>query len=255
MLSMDKRRAFGTWLLIAIFAYLALYVNDISYMIFDSQGDALMTFSMSGAMGMVTYMMPLFAALPFAAGFCSDWNSRFSGAAVIRCGKKKYLSSKIVACGLSGGTVAAGGTLLLILILVIKFPQSEDTMQNLLDSGEFCSVLSMGKTGLVLYYIGALIMQFLSGSFWALTGLAFSAFCPNYLLTLCVPLAAYRLCLELYYWELLPAWLCPPLLQDLMIGLNYWQTLLVGFGAFLLFDALMGFIFAIRAERRLRYAQ
>ena len=52
MLSMDRRRAFGPWLWIAILAYPAMYINDISYMIFDSQGDALMTFTMSGAMGM-----------------------------------------------------------------------------------------------------------------------------------------------------------------------------------------------------------
>lgn len=255
MLSMDRRRAFGPWLLIAVLAYLAMYINDISYMIFDFRGDALMTFAMSGAMGMVTYIMPLFAALPFSTGFCADWTSGFSGFAAMRCGKRKYLSSKILACALSGGAAAAGGTLLLILILILKFPQSDEVIQNLIETGEFYSILSIGKAGIPLYYVGTLVMQFLAGSFWALTGLAFSAFCPNFLLTLCIPLAAYRLCLELYYWEVLPMWLCPPLLQDLMIGLNYWQTLLLGLGAFMLLNAVLGSLFAFRAGRRLRYAQ
>ena len=73
MLSLDRRRAFGPWFFIAIAAYIALYFNDVSYIFMDEQGDALATFAMAGSMGMVTYIMPLFAALPFSTAFCADW--------------------------------------------------------------------------------------------------------------------------------------------------------------------------------------
>lgn len=256
MLALDRRRAFGPWLLVAMIAYLLLYINDISYVFMDTQGDALATFSMSGAMGMTAYIMPLLAALPFSTGFCSDWSSGFTGAVTLRSGRKKYFTSKIIACALSGGLAAAGGTLLLILILVLKFPHTEEIILNFIDVGEFYDILAMpGITGLVLYYAGVVFMQFLAGSFWAMTGLAFSAFCPNFLLTLCIPLAAYRLCLELYYWVEFPQWLCPPLLQDLSVELSYWPTLLIGLGVFLVLNILLAALFAWRAGRRLRYAQ
>ena len=256
MLSMDRRRAFGLWLLIAMIAYLLLYINDISYVFMDARGDALATFSMSGATGMVTYIMPLFAALPFATGFCADWSSGYTGVAVMRAGKRKYLMSKILACALSGGVATAGGTLLLIALLVLKFPHTEEVILNFIDVGEFYDILALeGTMGLILFYAGVVLVQFLAGSFWAMTGLAFSAFCPNFLLTLCIPLAAYRLCLELYYWIEFPLWLCPPLLQDLMVGLSYGPTLLTAAGVFIGLDVLLGFVFAWRAGRRLRYAQ
>lgn len=255
MLAMDRRRAFGPWLLIAIIAYLLMYINDISYIFLDSRGDALATFSMGGAMGMVTYIMPLFAALPFSTGFCSDWNSGFAGLAAMRSGRRRYLVSKVIACAVSGGVAAAGGTLLLIALSVLKFPHTEEVIANFIDVGDFYDILAIpGAAGLILYYAGAVVMQFLAGSFWAMTGLAFSAFCPNFLLTLCIPLAAYRLCLEAYYWLEFPMWLCPPLLQDLTVEMGYWPTMLAGAGVFLALDALMGLIFALRADRRLRHA-
>ena len=254
MLSLDRRRAFGPWFFIAIAAYIALYFNDVSYIFMDEQGDALATFAMAGSMGMVTYIMPLFAAQPFATAVCADWNSGFAHHAAMRSGNGRYLLSKALACFFSGGLATALGTAVFIGMLNLKFPQSGDILANYVTVDPFTHVLNLGAPkGLLLYYGGVVAMQFLAGGCWAMMALAFSAFCPNVLLTLCIPLAAYRLSLELYYWFEPPYWLNLPLLQDCMVELSYRDTLLAGLGVFGGLSVVMGIVFAVRAGRRLRY--
>lgn len=255
MLSLDKRRAFGLWFFIAIAAHLALYFNDVSYFILEPDGDALAIFAMAGSVGMLTYMTPLFASLPFATGFCADWNSGFAGAASMRSGRLKYLLSKSLACALSGGLVPALSTLVFVLFLSLRFPTDPTIMSNFAMADPYNQALMFGApVGLMLYYAGLVVMQFLAGACWSMMGLAFSAFFPNVLLTLCVPLAAYRLSMEVYYWLELPYWLNLPLLQDCTVELNYILTLLTGFAVFGGLSIILCAIFCIRAGRRLRYA-
>lgn len=254
MLTLDRRRAFGLWFWIAIAAHLALYFNDVSYFVLESGGDALMTFSLSRSMGMLTYVAPLFSALPFAAAFCADWNSGFAGAAVMRSGRRRYVLSKTCACALSGGLVPAVATLLFVVVLNLRFPTDPELMLSFADGDPFNHVLNMGApVGLWLYYGGMVLMQFMAGACWAMTGLAFSAFVPNALITLCIPPAVYRLSLEIYYWFELPYWLNLPLLQDCMAELNYMLTLLTGFAVFGTVTLALGITFCIRTARRLNY--
>lgn len=254
MLTLDRRRAFGWWFWIAIAAHLALYFNDVSFFVLDPTGDALMTFSLSRTTGMLTYIAPLFSALPFATAFCADWNSGFAVAASMRSGNRRYLTSKISACALTGGLVPAIATLLFAIFLTLRFPTDPELMLSLADGDPFNRVLNMGAPiGLGFYYLGIVLMQFMAGACWAMTGLAFSAFMPNTLLTLCIPLAAYRLSLEIYYWFELPYWLNLPLLQDCMVEMNYVLTLLAGLVVFGLVTLLLGILFSVRAKRRLTY--
>ena len=251
MLSLDRRRAFGAWFFIAIAAYIALYFNDVSYIFMDDQGDALATFAMAGSMGMVTYIMPLFAALPFSTAFCADWNSGFAHHAAMRSGNGRYLLSN--ARLFSPAAWRRRWVRCFHRHAQPQVPQSGDILANYVAVDPFTHVLNLGAPkGLLLYYGGVTAMQFLAGGCWAMMGLAFSAFCPNVLLTLCVPLAAYRLSLEIYYWLQLPYWLNLPLLQDCMVELSYRDTLLAGLGAFGGLSAIMALLFAARASRRLR---
>jgi len=254
MLSVDRRRAFGLWFWIAIAAHLVMYFNDVSFFVLESHGDALMTFSLSRSMGMLTYVAPLFSALPFAAGFCADWNSGFAGAAAMRSGNRRYMLSKVLACALSGGLVPAIATLLFIILLNLRFPTDPELMRSFAYGDPFNLVLNMGAPiGLGFYYAGMVLMQFMAGTCWAMSGLMFSAFMPNVLLTLCVPLATYRLSLEIYYWFELPYWLNLPLLQDCTVEMNYVLTLLTGLFVFGTVTLIFAIVFAVRATRRLTY--
>lgn len=255
MLLMDRRRAFGLWFWGAILAHLALYFNDVSYFILDSHGDALMTYSLSVGTGMVTYMMPLFAVLPFSTGFCADWNSGFASAAAMRAGRRNYLLSKVRLCALAGGLAPAAATLIFVLFLNLRFPTAAYLMESFAEGDAFNRILNLGAPeGLILFYAGIIVMQFFAGACWAMIGLAFSAFFPNVLLTLCMPLAAYRLSLEIYYWLELPRWLNLPLLQDCAVELNYAMTLLAGLFVFGGLSLIFGVLFCFRAGRRLKYA-
>ena len=61
-----------------------------------------------------------------------------------------------------------------------------------------------GRPAMSAYFAGALLVQFAAGAFWALAALAFSAYVPNVLWTVCLPLILYRLFLELNAWTDLP---------------------------------------------------
>ena len=72
MLSLDRRRAFGGMLWVAVAAGLGLYLHAVSYLLGDQTGDPFILFEMSLTMGYVAQVMPLVAALPFGGGCVND---------------------------------------------------------------------------------------------------------------------------------------------------------------------------------------
>ena len=62
------------------------------------------------------YILPVFAALPFASSFCEERNSRAVAYIASREGMRRYGSVKYVVNILTGGLVVALGTALLILL-------------------------------------------------------------------------------------------------------------------------------------------
>lgn len=255
MMYMDRRRAFGWWLVLAATAYFALYLNGVSYMLFDTEGDALMMFEFAGGMGFVSPIMPLIAALPFATGFCQDWSAGYTGAVAIRSGKARYLRSKAVACALSGGLAVALGMLMFVLLLNLKFPQDFAEGSMLEGASDLGALLLGGDLkSFTLYYAARLLLQFLAGAFWATTALTFSAFYPNVPLTLCAPLVLYRLAAEVGSLAGVPAFLNLTWLDDGQIGLSPVATLASGVLVFSALSILLALVFSWRAGRRLSYA-
>lgn len=72
------------------------------------------------------YILPVFAALPFAASFCEERNSRAVAYIASREGIQRYGSVKYVVNILTGGLVVALGTVLLILLLRMRFQMIND---------------------------------------------------------------------------------------------------------------------------------
>lgn len=253
MIRSDARRAFGLWFLIAVAAYFFLYLNGISYMFSESEGDALMTFQFGSALGLSAQILPLVAALPFATGFCADWTNGFALPTVARSGRKRYLASKCIFTALSGGLAAMGGMLLFILFVNLRFPQDFSLVPEYIDFSDLESLLLPGGfLAYAAYYAARLALQFLAGVFWALVALLFSAFFPNLPMTLCAPLVLYRLVFELGNWVYYPAHLNITLLDDGMVNLPPGQTVLSGLCVFGALSLLLSILFALRAGRRLR---
>ena len=111
-----------------------------------------------------------------------------------------------------------------------------------------------GVGGYIGYFAVALFVQFLAGAFWAAAALAFSAYVPNVLWTVCLPLILHRLFLELDAWTDLPAWLNLSLLQDSETGLTFAPGLLTAVGIFAALIAVSAVLFYRRGKRRLTYA-
>ena len=111
-----------------------------------------------------------------------------------------------------------------------------------------------GMAGYIGYFAGVLFVQFIAGAFWATAALAFSAYVPNVLWTVCLPLILHRLFLELDAWTNLPGWLNLSLLQDSETGLAFAPGLLAAVGIFAALIAASAALFYRRGKRRLTYA-
>ena len=254
MLLLDRRRALGIYLLIAVAGALLLQLHSVSYLLRDQTGDALMSFFLSSSLGYVAPVMPLIAALPFGTAFCADWQSVYVPSVALRSGKLRYLLSKVLSCALSGGLASMLGMLAFIVVLNVKFPQPFEQEVFLGDIAGLETLLLGGGFGTyAAYYLARLALAFLSGMFWALTALTFSAFYPNVSLTLCVPLVLHRLLQEVGYWIYIPSWLNVTLLEAGAVEMAPGAVLAAGAGVFIALSALLGGLFIWRAGRRLRY--
>ncbi|MDE6386651.1 MAG: hypothetical protein K2L82_02455 [Lachnospiraceae bacterium] len=72
------------------------------------------------------YILPVFAALPFAASFCEERNSKAVAYIASREGMRRYGAVKYIVNILMGGLVVAFGTVLLIVFLRMRFQMTSD---------------------------------------------------------------------------------------------------------------------------------
>lgn len=256
MLSLDRRRALGPYLWLASICALLLYLNSVSYMLRDQEGNALMAFFLCVSVGYAAPILPLMAALPFGTAFCADWQNSFAPAAVTRSGRRRYLVSKVLSSAISGALASAMGMLLFIAVLNLRFPPDFAAEPYL--GGDVAGLLHLlngGGAGAYLAYYGAhLLLAMLSGMFWAMSALTFSAFYPNVALTLCAPLVLHRLMAEVGNWVYIPGWMNVTLLESGALDMSPAALLLAGAGVYGTLTAMLAALFAWRAGRRLRHA-
>ena len=254
MLAHDRRHAFGPWVFAAAAAYFLLHLYNILYMLAEPENPAILVWRFSGSMGLVPDAMPLVAALPVAAIFALDWNSGFAVPAVLRSGTRRYLRSKIIAACVGGGLAPLLGRLAFMVLLHILYRGDIAMAAEMFGSEGAMGVAFTGMAGYIGYFAAALAVQFIAGAFWALAALAFSAFVPNILWTVCLLLILHRLLLEVDSWAGLPDWLNLSLLQDMETTLDFAPSLLVAVGVFGVLSVAAAVLFYRRGKRRLTYA-
>ena len=254
MLAHDRRHAFGPWVFAAAAAYFLLHLYNILYMLNEPENPAILIWRFSGSMGLVPDAMPLVAALPAAAAFAVDLNSGFAVPAVLRSGTRRYLRSKLLAACIGGGLAPFLGRLLFVGLLHVLYRGDVTMAAEMFGPEGAMGIAFTGIAGYVGYFAGVLFVQFLAGAFWALAALAFSAYVPNVLWTVCLPLILHRIFLELDAWTNLPAWLNLSLLQDSETGLSFAPGLLAAVGIFGALIAVSAVLFYRRGKRRLTYA-
>ena len=254
MLAHDRRHAFGTWVFAAAAAYFLLHLYNILYMLNEPENPAILVWRFSGSMGLVPDAMPLLAALPAAAAFAVDLNSGFAVPAVLRAGTKRYLRSKLLAACIGGGLAPLLGRLLFVIFLHILYRGDVSMAAGMFGTDGAMGIAFTGMAGYAGYFAAVLFVQFIAGAFWATAALAFSAYVPNVLWTVCLPLILHRLFLELDAWTGLPTWLNLSLLQDSETGLAFAPGLLTAVGVFGVLIAISAVLFYRRGKRRLTYA-
>lgn len=73
-----------------------------------------------------SYILPVFATLPFAASFCEEKNSNAVAFIVSREGMRRYSAVKYIVTVITGGIAVASGILLLLIFLYTKFQMVSD---------------------------------------------------------------------------------------------------------------------------------
>lgn len=143
-----------------------------------------------------TYFLPIFAALPFAAAFCKDYNEHALYLIVSREGKKRYCIAKYIVNALCGGLVVAAATGILILFLSSAFPMADSAYQEPLVSDRFHVWIAVYHP--VEYAFIEIVSGFLRGMLCASIALCVSIYISDPLVVLVSPYFVSFLAVQAY---------------------------------------------------------
>lgn len=112
----------------------------------------------------MTLALPILCAIPCTASFVEEIKSGFIKEYLHRTTVKKYIGGKIGACALSGGLALSGGILLAYGLSALVFSPLEGPLEE-----------GMAAEPYLAQILSRAALFFLSGGFWALTGMTVSA--------------------------------------------------------------------------------
>ena len=193
-------------------------------------------------------ILPLFAALPFAAQFSKEWNSHIFDSILYRSNIRSYVTAQISACIISSFLVCFLGLMAFTVYAGIQKPWDIGLFEPCPPYGFWLS------HDMPLGYIIAVSSIFsMSCSLWSICGLALSSIFPNIYVALVSPFICSYLVEHLTNK-------CPPYMNFFTIALgvqvlnsenglaNYFYTI-----AFYLFCMiLVGSLFGIIIKKRVR---
>lgn len=131
-----------------------------------------------------TYLLPVFAAVPYAAGFCADKNNHVLSFVLVREGKKGYGASKYIVNAFFGGMTVAIGTGILFYSLAIFFPVAEEySAEEITPTLHFL----IASTHPYLYGLVEVGNAFLRGMLWSSLAIFVSLFIQDSLVVIISP--------------------------------------------------------------------
>lgn len=140
--------------------------------------------TLNALMNFVSYrkMFVLAAALPFAANFADEWNSKI----VVNCITRKntiwYTCSNVAACFVSAFAVIFAGMMIFVLIQSMRVPLYDDTNPLY---GSYAPLIADGHPVIALTLQAFVYAS--SCAMWSVMGLTVSAFLPNKYVAICSP--------------------------------------------------------------------
>ncbi len=126
-------------------------------------------------------MYAIFGAIPFAANFADEWNSRTISSCVTRKNVLKYSVSNIAVCFISAFAAVFLGLMIFVFAdLMLKPPFDE-----LNPTGAYAELFENGAV--LLPFLFTTMIFALSCGMWAIMGLTLSAFFPSKYVAVCSP--------------------------------------------------------------------
>lgn len=160
--------------------------NDLIAGLRNGQGYVGYFFSNAAFGGMCTkYMLPVFTALPFSVSLCQERNNKAVSYIVSREGKNRYIFAKFIVSAISGGFVAVCGTVLLFLMLAMRFPIAGDEFEGAVVSDYFHEWSAVYYPQ--LYILTLSILAFCRGVIWSSLALCVSLYTSDFMVVLLSP--------------------------------------------------------------------
>ena len=187
----------------------------------------------------MTLALPILAALPCTAAFVDEVKSGFVKEYLPRTTVRKYIGGKIAACTLSGGFVLAAGILLAYGISVLVFAPMEAPLEEGMTARHYLAEM-----------ISHAALFFLSGAFWALIGMTFSALTNSRYMAYASPFIFYYILIilnERYFPDL---YILYP--KEWLIPSEFWVLGSLGVVIWLMeLGIIMALVFIYAAKRRI----
>lgn len=223
-------------------------------MLEESYGDVLYLYRVAHVQGFSMLSM-IFATLPYATSFCTDWNNQFIRSTVIRTNIKSYGISKVFASALAGGSAVALGEILFILLLRLYLPlvnRESPMFENAVSDSAYGSLLSEGN--FTAYFAAKILINFFAAAFFAVLALGISTYLTNIFVTFASPILSYYFFIKLTSIIGLPDWfnLKHVLFGTFPIGKPIFSLLYSAFFVTLL-CILMGILIVHQIQRRLEH--
>ena len=244
---------FAVSILLPCLFYLASGADELFQLWHSSHVDVLHFADFLGNVGSFSMMLILAACFPCATAYCDDLRHQYLRCQLLRCKTSTYCAAKIITAALVGAVASAGGLLLFILLLGLRFPFTLPG-SGLYDSAVMAQATHywgelLIKGGGAAYFGGMLLCCGLYGALWGAAGIAVSGLIPNPFVALFTPFL-----LE----SVLRMAPLPPLLKLRVhlfghFNLGGWgQSILFSVGYMVLLIFLCGILFYLCVKRRLR---
>lgn len=205
----------------------------------DVAGEVDMLLNLNG----VRKIMPVFAALPFAANFAEEWNNDIALSIITRSGVTKYTTANVLICFASGLVTVFIPIVLFAFGYSFSLPVSSDDYYQL----PYGAFVEQGLP--FLYIICNAFVYAACSAMWAVMGLMLSAFFVNKYAAICSPLIAGYV-IERFAMRLpdpLNIWYVS--VSNLRWDSALWQFL-YSVGFFVGISAICGIVFTITVKRR-----
>lgn len=244
MIKQDIRRAVcSPCMLVAVIFLLTAGMITVAQMIRDGVqfGGAVRAFNLAQlgtSSEIFLYIIPMAVNLPFGSALWDDMESRYYLFMVPRCGRKKYVFSKLFTSGITGVLVMLGAVLIFYVFnFLLFFPTSSEL--------EHFTEYYKEYLGIFFQYLGA---GMFGGMFWSVTGTVCAVVFRNRYMAYAVPFIVYYLLnafQERYYTKfyfLSPReWMSP-----VQTDFKYGSLILLGI------TAVIGTLFYVHMGRRMK---